>query len=242
MRGANLEAREAVERPFEDQMRQGDRGFERVADRVRQETIPGQPAARFQFAGAERVHEDEHPQLFALGPERVEFRVGEILASDTAGHADAAEAERLDRVLDLCGGEVGILQGRGRKGDEPLRLRGAELDQGLVLDPDHFGDGIALGPVPVWIDAERLDIDARLIHLRQTVADIGPQETWRFERVIDQLRRLRDDAMRMHINGLDTLATHDDLAARLRLARTAARPGTRAGADLTADKGEARAS
>ena len=37
MRGAELEAREAVERPFEDQMRQGDGGFERVADRVRQE-------------------------------------------------------------------------------------------------------------------------------------------------------------------------------------------------------------
>ena len=35
MRGADLEAREAVERPFEDQMRQGDGGFERVADRVR---------------------------------------------------------------------------------------------------------------------------------------------------------------------------------------------------------------
>ena len=146
-------------------------------------------------------------------------------------------------MLNLFGGEVGILQGRGRKGDEPLRLRGAELDQGLVLDPDQFSDGIALGSVPVGIDAERLDIDARAIHLRQTVAEIGPQEIRRFERVIDQLRRLRDDAMRMHVNGLDPLATHDDFAAalRLRTARTAARPGTGAGADLTADKGEARA-
>src|SRR5262249_3324748 len=244
MRGADLETREAVERPFEDQMRQGDRGFERVADGVRQETIPGQPAARFQFAGAERVHEDEHPQLFALGPERVEFRLGEILADDAASHADAAEAERLDRVLDLCSGEVGILQGRGCKGDEPVRMRGTEPDQGLVLDPDHFGDGITLGPVPVGIDAECLDIDARAIHLRQTVADIGPQEPRCFERMIDQLRRLRDDAMRMHVNGLDPLATHDDLAAalRLRMARTAACPGTVASADLTADKGEARAS
>src|SRR5262249_34997537 len=80
-------------------------------------------------------------------------------------------------------------------------------------------------------------------HLRQTVADIGPQEPRRFERVIDQLCRLRDDAMRMHVNGLDPLAAHDNLAAavRLRLARTAARPGTGAVADLTADKGEAGA-
>src|SRR5262249_25639354 len=161
-----------------------------------------------------------------------------IRASDTAGHTDAAEAEPLDRVLDLFGGEVGILQGRGRKGDEPLRLRGAECDQGLVLDADHFRDGIALGPVPVGIDAERLDIDARATDLRQPVADIGPQETRRFEGVIEQLRRLRDDAMRMHVNGPDPLATHDDLAAALRLDRTAARPGTGTGADLTADKGE----
>src|SRR4029453_5248677 len=51
MRGADLEAREAVECPFEDQMRQGDRGFERVADRVRQGPIPGQPARRFHFRG-----------------------------------------------------------------------------------------------------------------------------------------------------------------------------------------------
>ena len=105
------------------------------------------------------------------------FGLARILAGDAAGNADAAEAERLDRLLDLFGGEVGILQCRGRKGDEPIRLRGAELDQGLVLDPDQFSDGIALGPVPVGIDAERLDIDTRVIHLRQTVADIGPQET-----------------------------------------------------------------
>src|SRR5215475_8192064 len=91
MRGADLEAWEAVERPFKNQMRQGNRGFERVADRVRQQTSAGQPAARFQFAGAERVQEDEHPQRFARGPEGVEFRVGEIRASDTAGHTDAAE-------------------------------------------------------------------------------------------------------------------------------------------------------
>jgi hypothetical protein len=41
---------------------------------------------------------------------------------------------------------------------------------------------------------------------------------------MDQLRRLRDDAMRMDVNGLDPSAAHDDLTAALRLARTAARP------------------
>ncbi len=87
MRGADLEAWKAVKRSFEDQMRQGYRGFEWVANRISQETIPGQPAAWFQFAGTERVHEDEHTQLFAFDPERMEFRVGEILAGDAAANA-----------------------------------------------------------------------------------------------------------------------------------------------------------
>ncbi len=75
MRGADFEAWKAVKRSFEDQMRQGYCGFQRVANGVRQVTIPGQPATRFQFSGAGRVHEDKHAQLFTLSPERVEFRV-----------------------------------------------------------------------------------------------------------------------------------------------------------------------
>ena len=122
MRGDDLEAWKAIKRSFEDQMRQGYRGFERIANRVRQETISGQPAARFQFTRAERVQEDEHVQLFALGPERVEFWVGEIFASDAAANADAAEAERLYCLLDLLSCEVGILQCRSRKGDEPILM------------------------------------------------------------------------------------------------------------------------
>ena len=161
MRGADLEAREAVERALEDQVRQRDRGFERVADRVGQEAVAGEPAARLQFAGAERVHEDQHPELLALRPERVEFRIGEVLAGDAAGDADAAEAEILDRMLDLLGGEIGVLQRRRREGDEAVGMAGAELDQLLVLDPDQLGRGVALGAVPERVDAERLDIDAR---------------------------------------------------------------------------------
>ena len=157
-------------------MRQGYRGLEWVADRIGQETIPSQSATRFQFAGAERVHEDEHTQLFTFSPERVELRVGKFFAGDAATNANAAEAEGFDRLIDLFGCEVRILQCRGRKGSEPILGRRAELGQGLVLHSDQFSDGIALSPVPVRIDAERLDIDARLIHLRKTVAEIGPQK------------------------------------------------------------------
>src|SRR5438477_2768578 len=127
MRGTDLEAWEAVDRRLEDQMRQRDRGFERVADRVGEEARTGEPARRLQFAGAERVHENEHAQFFALGPERVEFGVGQFLAGDAAGNPDAAEAEVLDRMLDLLRGEVGMLDGSGRKGDKAVGMTGAEL-------------------------------------------------------------------------------------------------------------------
>ena len=103
------------------------------------QAVAGEPAARLQFAGAERVHEDQHAQFLALRPERVEFRVGQFLAGDAAGDADAAEAEVLDRVLELLGGEVGILQRRRRKGDEAVGMAGAELDQRFVLDADQLG-------------------------------------------------------------------------------------------------------
>jgi hypothetical protein len=78
----------------------------------------------------------------------VEFRIGHILAGDAAGNADAAEAELFDRVLDLLGGKVGMLQRGGGEGDEAVRIAGAEFGEGLVLDADQLGGGIALGPVP----------------------------------------------------------------------------------------------
>ena len=125
------------------------------------------------------MHEDEHAQIFAFGPERVKLWVGKFLAGDTAANANAAESEGFDRLLDLFNCEFRILQCRGAKGYEPIRLRSAEPGQSLVLHLDKFGDRIPLSPVPIGIYAERLNIDARLIHLRQSVTDIGPQEARR---------------------------------------------------------------
>ena len=138
MRGTDLQPGKAVERALEDQVRQRDRGFQRVADRVGQQAAAGEPPARLQFARAERVHEDENAEFLALRPERMEFGIGQFLAGDAAGDADAAEAERLDRVFDLLRGEIGILQRRGREGDEAVGAGGAELHQRLVLHLDQL--------------------------------------------------------------------------------------------------------
>ena len=174
MRGADLQPGKAVERALEDQVRQRDRGFERVADRVGQQAAAAQPAARLELARAQRVHEDQDAQLLALGPERMEPGIGQFLAGDAAAHADAAEAQLLDRMLDLLGGELGMLQRRRREGDEAVGVGRAELDQRLVLDLDQLGRDVALGAVPVGIDAERLDVDALRVHRRDAHAGVGP--------------------------------------------------------------------
>ncbi len=112
-------------------------------------------------------------------------------------------------------GQIGVLQRGRREGDKAVGVAGAEFDELLVLYPDQLGGGVALGAIPVRVDAERLDIDAGAVHLRQPVADIRPQEAGRFERMIDDLGGVRDDAMRVHVDGLDALAGDHDFPALL---------------------------
>jgi len=171
-----------------------------------------EPAARFQFARAERVHEDQHAEFLALGPERMEPRVGQVLAGDAPADADPAEAEPLDRIFDLFRGEFGVLQGCCREGDETVGAGRAEFHQRLVLQLDQFSRGIAPGAVPVRVDAQGLDVDALGVHRRDAGAGVVHQQSRRLERMVDQLRGRRDDAVGVHVDGLDPFAVDDDLA------------------------------
>ena len=240
MRGADLEPREAVERSLEDQVRQRDRGFERVADRVGQQAVAGEPAARLQFAGAERVHEDQHAQFLALRPERVEFRVGQFLAGDAAGNADAAKPEVLDRVLDLLRGEVGKLQRRRREGDETVGMTGAELDQRLVLHLDQLSAASRSARYQngLMLSASTSTPDLSMCARRSPTFD--HKQRGCFERVIDQLRGVGNDAVRVHVDGLDPLAGDDDLPASMRVGvDAAARTRAGLGGNLAVYKGDA---
>ena len=105
-----------------------------------------------------------------------------------------------------------MLQGRRREGDEAVGVGGAELDQRLVLDPDQLGRDVALGAIPVRVDAERLDVDALRIHRRDARAGVVHQQARRFERMIDQRHRRRHGAMGVDVDGLDPLAVDHDLA------------------------------
>jgi hypothetical protein len=158
------------------------------------------------------MHEDENSELLALGPERMKSGIGQFLAGDAAADADSAKAEFLDRVFDLFRGEIGMLQGSGREGDEAFRVRRAEFDQRLVLDLDQLSRGVALGAIPVGIDTERFHVDALCIHRRDAHAGVGHQQARRFERMLDQSHRRRHRAMGVDVDGLDPLAVHHHLA------------------------------
>src|SRR5207245_2370496 len=155
---ADLEAGEAVERALEDQMRERDRGVERVADRV------GEPAVALeslgQVRGALRMNEDQDPELLGLGPEGVELRIGELIAGDTRADGGAAEAELLHALDELLHRQVGELERDRREGNETIGILRAEPGERFVLDLDHLGDDVAFGPIPRRVDAERLHVDA----------------------------------------------------------------------------------
>src|SRR5205085_4363537 len=125
VRGADLQAREAVERALEDEVRERDRGLERVADGVIQPAAAGEAAPQLRRGAG--MEEDQHPELLSLPPEWMERRVGELLAVDAGAERGAAQAELLHAILELLRREVGKLHGDRGEGDEAVRVLGADL-------------------------------------------------------------------------------------------------------------------
>src|SRR3981189_3467647 len=108
MGGKNFQAGEAVERSFEDQVLQRNRGVERIADRIRQPAIALE--ARCELRRALRMNEENRRKLFGLVPHRVKFLIGEVRSLHAAADGGAAQALLLDRGLKLLYGEVRKLQ------------------------------------------------------------------------------------------------------------------------------------
>src|SRR5689334_13152460 len=154
MRGADLQPGKFVERTFEEQMRQRDRCLQRIADYIAQPAISLQSAG--EFCRSLRMNEDQRPELIGFRPEGMEFRIGELFAIDAPADQSSTQAELSDRRFELLGGEVGILQGYGPESDKAFRLLGADLGQLFILQFYDLLRQVALGFVPIGIDAERL--------------------------------------------------------------------------------------
>src|SRR5205823_6397714 len=166
------------------------------------------------------------------GPERVELGVGELQALHAAADRRAAQAELLHAVLELAHREVGILQRDAGKGDEAVGRLRAELGELLVLQLDHFRHEVAVERVPGGIDAERLHVDALLVHALQALghgAGIGGRPL-----LLHQRLRFGDDGLRVDVDRPYALAAHHDLAPahlRVRVGEEAAADECNAGGD-----------
>ena len=111
-----------------------------------------------------------------------------------------------------------MLQRSGGEGNETIRAGRAEFHQRLILNFDQLRGGVAFGTVPIWIDAQRLHVDALRVHGGDARAGIGHQQSRCFERMVDHCRGGWDDAMGVHVDGLDSLTVDHDLPpSRLRL-------------------------
>src|SRR5436305_10242748 len=99
-------------------MLQGDRGVEWVANRV------GQPAIAFEalgeFGRALRMDEENRAELLRLGPDRMEFWVGKVLAQHTAADRSPAQALLPDCGLQLLHRKIGVLKRKRSEGGEPF--------------------------------------------------------------------------------------------------------------------------
>ena len=78
----------------------------------------------------------------------MEFGIGELLAVDAAADQRAAQSEPLDRMFELLGGGIGVLQGYRRQADKAVRLCRADLGEFLVLQLDDLSGEVGLGLVP----------------------------------------------------------------------------------------------
>src|SRR5215472_10384109 len=165
MRGADLEPGKGIERSLKNQVRQSDRRLQRVAYHILQHPVALKPAAGAEFGCALRVDENHHAELLGFGPKWVEFGIRQLLAVDAAADQRAAQSEVFDGIFELRGGELRVLQGNRRQAGESVRLRCANFGELLVLQLDDLvGEiGFGLGPKD-RIEAERLDVDALLIH------------------------------------------------------------------------------
>ena len=88
--------------------------------------------------GAAGVHEHRHAELGGLGPERVVLRQRQVLAVDVPPIEAPRSAEPLDAVLELLGGQLGMLQRHRRERDEAIGMRRHPCGEPLVLRRDDL--------------------------------------------------------------------------------------------------------
>ena len=168
VRHQHLELGIARHHPVEDQVRHRYGGFQRVADDV-VEVVVAQALA---VGVAQRVHEDQHAQFLAAREEflQPQGRVGQVLAVDVGADLHPAQAEVLDRMVQLAHRQFGVLQRHRAQADEAVRMAGHHLRDAFVDLAGQFGAQARLGEIEEVIRrrAHRLHVHAHAVHVFQS--------------------------------------------------------------------------
>ena len=106
MRRAKLQTRKSIQRALENQMGEGNRGFERIADDVGQQAVALEPCR--EIRNALGMQEHQNTKLLCLGPEGVKLRIGQLLAVDAPADRDATEPQTFDAILYLLSRQVSL--------------------------------------------------------------------------------------------------------------------------------------
>src|SRR5262245_1318704 len=168
------------------------------------------------------MNEDERLQLLGLLPERIELGRTDFLALNAATDGGADQSEVLHAVLELLGGEFGELQRNRRVADETAGDRLAHLRDLDALEVIEATGKIAVGAVPEGVDAERLHVDAVLVHVGDALGLDWEAEV-AFEllaggtlerRAADQVEHRGHRAVSVHVDGSHAAAADDDFAPR----------------------------
>src|SRR2546426_6280458 len=77
---AELQPRKAIQRAFENQMRERNRSFERIADDIGQQAVALQPF--FEVRDALGMEKNQDAKFLCLGPKGVKLGIGQLLAID----------------------------------------------------------------------------------------------------------------------------------------------------------------
>src|SRR6185295_3354125 len=97
MNGQNLQLRMPFQDAVENQIVQGDAGFQRIADHI-VEVEPGQAAGVGEAVG---MDDDERAELLGLLPKRGKGRMRKLLTVDVGEDLHTLEAELADATLEL---------------------------------------------------------------------------------------------------------------------------------------------
>jgi hypothetical protein len=118
-------------------------------------------------------------------------------------------------VLQPVGGEIGNLERDRCERHAAVRHRGAILRETLVLNAHYALGSGAVRPIPAWIDAQRLHIDALLVHdLEPLRADFVDAAAERHIAVgnAKQILGFRNDAVGVNVDGRDAPSANNHLA------------------------------